>query len=149
MGTTIVCAVVHGDTVQLANVGDSPAFLVTNGTTRQVTHDHAWVAEQLEMGTLTEEEAARHPFRHVLTRCLGAEDKVEVELYEPFALGDGDALVLCSDGLTEHVQTEEIGKLTREAPSLDAAARALVDLANSRGGVDNITVVIARLAARD
>jgi PPM family protein phosphatase len=145
MGSTIVCAIVDGGRAFLANVGDSPAFLVSDGQVEQLTRDHSWAAEQVSAGSLAAEEAEQHPFRHVLTRCLGAEAEVEVELYPPRDLSPGDALVLCSDGLTEHVQPDEIAPALASADTPKAAAQALIDLANQRGGHDNITVVVARV----
>ena len=143
MGSTIVAAIVVGHQVYLANAGDSPAYLVRGGQADQITHDHGLVAEQVAAGIIDEADAEHHPYRHILTRCLGAEEHVEVELYPPLELKRGDVLVLCSDGLTEHVHRREIAGLIR---SLDPeqVARDLVDAANQRGGHDNITVVVAR-----
>ena len=153
MGTTVVCAIVDagpdGARAWLANVGDSPAFVVSadGAATRQVTRDHSWVAEQVAAGDLRPEDVASHPYRSILTRCLGTEQTVRVDLYEPLDLRPGDALLLCSDGLTEHVRADEIAPLVAPAGSPEDAARALVDLANKRGGSDNITIVIARAVA--
>jgi serine/threonine protein phosphatase PrpC len=145
MGSTVVCAVIEGDRILVANVGDSRAYLVSNGQARQITHDHTWVAEQLVAGDIRPEDVVEHPYRHVLTRSLGAENAVEVELYEPFEPEAGDVLILCSDGLTDHVASEEIGAIVAETPAAETAARRLIDLANQRGGHDNITVVVARV----
>jgi PPM family protein phosphatase len=144
MGTTVVAAILADDQAILANAGDSPAFLVRDGTAEQVTLDHGFVAEQVRAGSLTEEDAEYHPFRHVLTRCLDAEEQVEVEIYPPLALQPGDVLVLCSDGLTEHVRKPEVALYAAE-PDPNAAAQGLIDLANARGGHDNITLVVARI----
>ena len=154
MGTTAVCAVVDvpdgqsAAAVRVANVGDSPAYVVSNGETRQITRDHSWVAEQVARGFLSPEEAVEHPYRHILTRALGTEQTVQVETYEPLELQPGDSLLLCSDGLTEHVRSDEIASVVAEAGGIDAAARALVDLANQRGGLDNITVVVVRPSSK-
>lgn len=143
MGSTIVAAVLIGNRAYLANVGDSPAYLVRGGQAEQITRDHGLVAEQVEAGVVKEEDAEHHPYRHILTRCLGAEASVEVEVYAPRELQAGDLLVLCSDGLTEHVHRHE---LAEQITSLDSeqVARDLVNVANERGGHDNITVVVAR-----
>jgi protein phosphatase len=143
MGSTIVAAVVIGSRAYLANAGDSPAYLVRGGQAEQITRDHGLVAEQVEAGVIKEEDAEHHPYRHILTRCLGAEASVEVEVYPPRELQVGDLLVLCSDGLTEHVHRRELAQLIT---SLDPeqVARDLVNVANERGGHDNITVVVAR-----
>ena len=148
MGTTAVCAIVEvvdgGARAWLANVGDSPAFLVSPDGARQVTRDHSWVAEQVAAGELRPEEVATHPYRSILTRCLGTEPDVRVDVYEPLELKTGDALVLCSDGLTEHVHVGEIAEHVARAAGAQAAAQSLVDLANTRGGHDNTTVIVIR-----
>ena len=144
MGSTVVVAILTDTQAILANAGDSPAFLVRDGVTVQVTRDHGLVAEQVEAGLISPEDAEHHPYRHVLTRCLGAGDTVEVEVYPPLELRSGDMLVLCSDGLTEHVRKSEVAQYATE-PDPEAAARGLIELANARGGHDNITVVVARI----
>lgn len=144
MGCTVVAAILTGGQVFLANAGDSPAFLIRDGHAKQVTNDHGFVAEQVRAGILTAEDAKFHMYRHVLTRCLGAEEHVDVELYPPLELKSGDMLVLCSDGLTEHVGPTEIAVYATE-PDPEAAAQGLIKLANDRGGHDNITVVVARV----
>ena len=146
MGTTVVGAIFAEGRAYLANVGDSPAILVRNGESRQVTRDHGWVAEQVEAGLIDPEDAPYHPYRNILTRCLGTEPHVAVEVYEPPDLLPGDLLVLCSDGVTTHVAVEEVAAaVARATPT--AAARLLISLANERGGQDNITVVVARVVS--
>ena len=144
MGTTVVGAIFAGTRAYLANVGDSPAFLVRDGQSHQVTRDHGWVAEQVEAGLIAPEEAPNHPYRNILTRCLGTEPNVAVEVYEPLDLLPGDLLILCSDGVTAHVAVEEVAAVVARATPT-AAARLLISLANERGGQDNITVVVARV----
>jgi protein phosphatase len=146
MGTTIVCALLGSGRAELANVGDSPAFLVRGEGVERLTQDHSLVAEELARGAIDPEEAVWHPYRHVLTRCLGLESDVEVQLYDPLDLQPGDAIILCSDGLTEHVRPEELPGAVKELAG-QAAAEALVKLANERGGSDNVTVVVARWKA--
>ena len=146
MGTTIVCALLRPGSAQLANVGDSPAFLVREGQAQRLTQDHSWVAEEIARGALAAEEAEGHPYRHILTRSLGLDDQVEVQLYEPVSLRDGDVLVLCSDGLSEHLRPEDLARLVSHGPAPEAA-QALIELANARGGSDNITVIVARWAS--
>ncbi|MDP8923502.1 MAG: protein phosphatase 2C domain-containing protein [Chloroflexota bacterium] len=145
MGTTVVGAILVGARAYLANVGDSPTILVRDGESRQVTRDHGWVAEQVEAGLIDPQDAPYHPYRNVLTRSLGTDPSVAVEVYEPLDLLPGDQVVLCSDGLTAHVAVEEVGPVVADADP-EAAARRLIDLANERGGQDNITVVVARVA---
>jgi serine/threonine protein phosphatase PrpC len=144
MGTTVVGAIFAGSRAYLANVGDSPAVLVRDGTSHQVTRDHGWVAEQVEAGLIDPQDAPYHPYRNILTRCLGTERSVAVEVYEPLDLLPGDQLVLCSDGVTTHVSVEEIAAVVARATPT-TAARLLISLANERGGQDNITVVVARV----
>lgn len=143
MGTTIVCAVLREGQAQLANVGDSPGFLVRGGQIQRLTQDHSWVAEEVARGAIQPEAAASHPYRHILTRCLGIQPEVEVAVYDPVTLEPGDVVVLCSDGLSEHVEPPELAPIVNGV-SAQAAAEALVDLANERGGTDNITVIVAR-----
>jgi protein phosphatase len=144
MGTTVVAAVIVGERAYLANAGDSPAYLVRDGAAEQITHDHGLVAEQVAAGLITEEDAEHHPYRHMLTRCLGVDPSVEVEVYPPRALQPGDVLVLASDGLTEHVRRHEIAALTT-ATDPTQVAHGLIAVANQRGGHDNTTVVVARI----
>ncbi len=142
MGTTLVAAVVLGRKVYVANVGDSRAYLINRTTITQITEDHSWVEEQVRAGLLTPEQARKHPQRNLVTRALGSKPAVEVDLFEG-EISAGDALLLCSDGLTGRVSDQEIATIVRENLPIEAA-RLLVALANERGGNDNITVLIVR-----
>jgi len=140
MGTTLSAVVIRADEAYFAQVGDSRGYLVRDGRARQVTEDHSWVAEQIKRGALTEEEAEYSAFRNVITRALGSQASVEPDIFVE-KLEKGDVILLCSDGLTGNVSADEIGRIvSRSGPS--RAAMELVDLANDRGGHDNITVVI-------
>ena len=140
MGTTLVAAVTLGRKVYVANVGDSRAYLINKTNMTQITEDHSWVEEQVRAGLLTHEQAKRHPQRNLVTRALGSKPAVDVDLFEG-ELGRGDALLLCTDGLTGRVEDREIATIVRShAPT--EAARLLVAAANERGGSDNITVLI-------
>jgi protein phosphatase len=143
MGTTVVALLAEGDRVALAHVGDSRAYLVRRGAIRRLTDDHTLVGELVRRGELSERAAGGHPQRHVLIRAHGVRRTVEPDLLE-LTPEPGDVFVLCSDGLTGHVEDAEIGDLVGAAPDLDAACVRLVDLANRRGGEDNITVVLLR-----
>lgn len=147
MGTTLVGAVVLGQKVFVANVGDSRAYLIGHGGTVQITEDHSWVEEQVRAGLLTPEQARVHPQRNLVTRALGSKASVEVDLFEG-QINRGDSLLLCSDGLTGYVRDPEIEAIVRQNSPQDAG-RQLVELAKERGGRDNITVMIvsARQAA--
>jgi serine/threonine protein phosphatase PrpC len=140
MGTTLVAAVIVGSKVSVANVGDSRAYLVSQGRIAQITEDHSWVQEQIRAGLLTREQARLHPQRNVVTRALGSKPSVEVDLFEG-QLAEGDALLLCSDGMSGLVEDWEIEAIAREQSPQDAV-RSLVAKANERGGLDNITVLI-------
>lgn len=140
MGTTLVVAVLLGFRVYVANVGDSRAYLINAGGITQITEDHSWVEEQVRAGLLTAEQARRHPQRNLVTRALGSKPSVEVDLFEG-EIRTGDALLLCSDGLTGRVEDEEVANIVHEHTP-QKAAELLVELANDRGGNDNITVLI-------
>jgi protein phosphatase len=143
MTTTVVSAVVLGTRLFLAHTGDSRAYLISADQITPVTRDHSWVAELVRSGDLTQAEAEAHPWRNRITRALGMKETPEVE-EQTLELAQCDIIVLCSDGLTRHVQEEEIlDVVTHHAPP--EAAQRLVDLANQRGGMDNISVIIAEL----
>jgi len=145
MGTTLTAAVVAEDRVYIAQVGDSRAYLLRDGEIRQVTYDHSWVAEQVRMGSMTAEEAEFSPYRNVITRSIGTQPTIEPDVFIEEARA-GDIWVLCSDGLTSHVEDDEIRLIAATQPPSEAA-RQLIELANARGGRDNITVFV--LAIRD
>ncbi|MGH7475915.1 MAG: Stp1/IreP family PP2C-type Ser/Thr phosphatase [Longimicrobiales bacterium] len=146
MGTTLTAlALVPRDRVGvIAHIGDSRAYRWRDGALEQVTRDHTWVQEQAEAGLLTPEQARLHPFSNILTRALGTEPTVPVDLVE-CALHAGDIVLLCSDGLTGMLDDREISELIGASARLEAVAGALIDAANQRGGHDNITVLLARL----
>jgi PPM family protein phosphatase len=144
MGTTVTAALVDGDEVSVAHVGDSRAYRLREGRLELLTEDHSLVAALIKQGRLTEEEAAHHPQRSIITRALGPEPGVEVET-QTFPARSGDLFLLCSDGLTTMIGETEIGELLRAGPSLQDSAEALVRAANEAGGKDNITVVLFRL----
>ncbi len=143
-GSTVVAVLVHSLGTEVAHVGDSRCYLASRGTIRQLTRDHSTVQEMVDAGKLSAEEAARHPDANQITRALGASEGVEVDvLPSSVPHEEGDVLVLCSDGLSDLVPPADILAATlAEAPA--AAARRLVDLANERGGHDNVTVAIVR-----
>ncbi len=146
MGTTLTAAMVDGDHIAIAHVGDSRAYVLRDGELTQLTQDHSLVDELVRRGRLTEEQAAEHPQRSIITRALGPEAGVEVDTMS-FPARPGDVLLLCSDGLTSMVSPEEIARILGAAGDLHAAAEQLVAAANAAGGRDNITVVIFRVEA--
>lgn len=140
MGTTLTMAVFAEDRVYVGQVGDSRAYLVREGEIRQVTFDHSWVAEQVRIGVLTQEEAEVHPHRNIITRSIGTLPTVDPDVFIEQAR-PGDVWVLCSDGLTGHVSEGDILQIAaRHTPS--EVARQLIELASARGGRDNITVFV-------
>jgi serine/threonine protein phosphatase PrpC len=141
MGTTLVALLEDGDSVHLANVGDSRAYLLRNGELSQVTVDHTLVQELIDEGRLRPDEAERHPQRSIITRALGVESDVEVDLFT-YKLLPGDRLLLCSDGLSGVVDEQRIRNVMLREPEPQRAAEKLVAMANEGGGPDNITVVV-------
>ncbi|MFA5026421.1 MAG: Stp1/IreP family PP2C-type Ser/Thr phosphatase [Candidatus Methylomirabilota bacterium] len=142
MGTTLVAVLGLGSQAALAHVGDSRIYRVRNGEIAQVSKDHSVVQMQLDRGVITRADAAESQYRHMITRALGLKDAVEIDLVEEPALA-GDVYLLCSDGLSDLVDDEEmLAVVAGNAGQLDAACQALVDLANQKGGDDNITVML-------
>jgi PPM family protein phosphatase len=145
MGTTLTAAAVAGEgQLQLAHVGDSRAYLLRDGALEQLTSDHTVVAELVRRGRLTPAQAAIHPERSILTRAVGLDPTVPVDLPDPLELRPGDQVLLCSDGLTEAVDDDRIARVLSDADDGNAACRSLIDTANAAGGPDNITVVLLR-----
>jgi PPM family protein phosphatase len=147
MGTTLVALLEDGDSIHLANVGDSRAYLLRNGELSQVTIDHTLVQELIDEGRLRPDEAERHPQRSIITRALGVESEVEVDLFT-YKLLSGDRLLLCSDGLSGVVDEQRIRNVLLRVPEPQRAAEKLVAMANEGGGPDNITVVVLDTADR-
>jgi PPM family protein phosphatase len=142
MGTTVVVVIFpKGRCPWCAHVGDSRLYLLRSEKLDQVTKDHTWVAQAVQAGILMPDQARLHPWRHVLAQCLGREDLTQVEV-QPLEIQTGDALLLCSDGLTEEVEDDVIETRLLTAASCDEAATLLVEEAKANGGQDNITVVI-------
>jgi PPM family protein phosphatase len=145
MGTTVTSAALAGERhLQLAHVGDSRAYLLRDGSLDQLTTDHTVVGELVRRGRLTPQQAAVHPERSILTRAVGLDPRVPVDTPDPLELRDGDQVLLCSDGLTEAVDDDQIAELLATTHDGDAACRSLIDAANAAGGPDNITVVLLR-----
>jgi protein phosphatase len=143
MGTTLVAVLAGGGRLALAHVGDSRAYLVRGGRIRQLTDDHSLVAELVRRREISPDAAHGHPHRHVLTRAVGVRRAVDPDLAE-LTPAPGDVIVLCSDGLTTHVQDPEIAALVAAESDLEQACERLVALANARGGEDNVTVALVR-----
>jgi serine/threonine protein phosphatase PrpC len=144
MGTTLTAALVEGEEVSLAHVGDSRAYAYREGKLRRLTSDHSLVEELRRQGRLTEQQAEEHPQRSIITRALGPEPEVEIDTMT-YPARPGDVFLLCSDGLTTMIPEERIAEVLDATPDLDAAVSRLVREANEAGGRDNITVVAFRL----
>ncbi|MBR4874335.1 MAG: Stp1/IreP family PP2C-type Ser/Thr phosphatase [Clostridia bacterium] len=141
MGTTITACIADDNRITAAQVGDSRLYLIREDKITQITKDHSLVEMLLENGRITKEEAKHHPQKNVITRAVGTEKNVEVDMYE-FTANKGDVILLCSDGLVNMVENEEILSVIISRDALDSAADKLVDAAENAGGTDNITVVL-------
>jgi PPM family protein phosphatase len=144
MGTTIVACMADDEKMSVAHVGDSRAYLIREGQLSRITNDHSWVFEQVQAGMLTEAEAEKHPLRNVITRALGGALQVTPDASE-IASKPGDVYLLCSDGLTGMVPEDEIQRIvTANRDDLSKACQQLIDAANERGGLDNVTAVLVK-----
>jgi protein phosphatase len=143
MGTTVTAAGVFGDDLYLTQIGDSRAYLIRNDEAIQLTKDQSLMQRLVDAGELTEEEAEQSERRNIILQALGPDPRVKVDLTHQRLRRD-DTLIICSDGLSALVRREEFAQMVREHPDLPALCGALIDLANERGGPDNITVVAAR-----
>tara|TARA_B100000029_G_scaffold468883_1_gene506278 strand:+ start:676 stop:1323 length:648 start_codon:yes stop_codon:yes gene_type:complete len=143
MGTTAVILVFLNGMAYMAHVGDSRGYLIRGGEITQRTEDHSWVNEQIKAGLITAEAAKHHRFRNIITRSLGFQEEVEIDT-QVLRAEPGDIYLLCSDGLSNLVTEDELREMLVEK-SFQQTARDLIDLANDRGGDDNITLVLARV----
>jgi serine/threonine protein phosphatase PrpC len=145
MGTTCTAMVIRQESAYFAHVGDSRAYLFRQGELRQITEDHSLVGEMLRSGLISKEDARTHPQRNVITKSLGVQISVQADTPStPFSVEDGDVFLLCSDGLTTLVFDEDI-KEALSANNIDEACSRLIDLANNKGGGDNITVQVVEI----
>jgi protein phosphatase len=144
MATTVAAVLVDGDTANLGHVGDSRIYLFSEGELSLLTSDHSWVNEQIQSGVISPDQARSHPLRNVVTRALGGKQDLSVDM-QVRRMKPGELLLLCSDGLTTMVPDDDIARVLQDAGGdVDEAARSLVDEANSRGGEDNVTVVLLK-----
>jgi len=145
LGATFTSVATSGDQIYFAQVGDSRAYLIRQGEITRVTKDQSLVQQLIDAGQITEEEAETHSYRNVILQALGAHNNVNVEI-NTLGLCQLDTLVLCSDGLSGKMHSEEIARIVNEAGDFKSACQALINLANERGGEDNITVVVAQFS---
>jgi protein phosphatase len=148
MGTTVVGFLLSGNTAAVAHVGDSRAYRLRGGKLDQLTQDHTWVNEQVVAGFLSKEQARSHPLKNVVTRALGGESDVLVDVRE-LEVKPGDLYLLCSDGLTGMLSDADIRDRLASGKDLHEICRGLVNDSNARGGIDNVTVVLVRIDDED
>jgi len=144
MGATFTAAGLYGETIYFAQIGDSRAYIYRGGTVRQITRDQSLVGQLVEAGHITEEEAEQHTYKNVILQALGASPYINVAINK-LVLRDGDIILLCSDGLSNKVRGDEMMEVVKNSDSIEHACNALIDLANERGGEDNITVMVAQV----
>jgi serine/threonine protein phosphatase PrpC len=148
MGTTASVLILSGRRYLIGQVGDSRVYLLRNGELRQLTKDHSYVQEQVDAGFLTPEQARYHPYSNVITRCVGASETVEPDVYRGEARS-GDVFLVASDGLTGMVDDRRLQQLLLARATTDRIVQALISEANGRGGLDNITAIVVRVIAVD
>jgi serine/threonine protein phosphatase PrpC len=146
MGTTLTAVLLDGHKAHVVHAGDSRCYLFRDGKLQQVTEDHSWIAEQLKNGTMSEAEAKASKFRHVITKSIGFERHIEADL-KSVPVSEGDCFVLCSDGMSNYIEHGELEHLCAKTSHRDLPLQ-LVQLANDRGGDDNITVVVGVVGAK-
>jgi serine/threonine protein phosphatase PrpC len=142
MGTTLTIAVIDGETLTAAHVGDSRLYMVRDGEIRQLTEDHSYIGELLRSGSLTREEAEKHPGRNIITRAVGCSPEILVDVVSQEIMKN-DIFILCTDGLTNMICDNEISGIVRENSPEEACSR-LIEAANRQGGDDNITVIVIK-----
>jgi serine/threonine protein phosphatase PrpC len=144
MGTTCTAILIKGDRLSLAHVGDSRCYLIRRGDMEQLTQDHSLVMEQVRHGLLSINDEAVHTGQNILTRSLGTEEKVKIDVDE-HPLFPGDVLLLCSDGLGKEMTDAQILEVVNRTPNPSELVKSLIDQCNASGGRDNITVAVARI----
>jgi len=145
MGTTVVALYVEDDSIaHIAHVGDSRAYLVRNGTISQITIDHSWISEQIQKNIISQEDARNHRWKNVITRALGNKINVDIDL-NTIQMQTDDLILLCTDGLSTMLDDSEILKILTDAEGkTDRACKSLIQTANDKGGLDNITVILLK-----
>ena len=145
MGTTLVAATVIGNTLHFANIGDSRLYLIDDNI-RQLSKDHYLVEEMVRLGGIKAEDARNHPDKNIITRAMGVKEDAEADFYE-FHIKRGDVILMCTDGLSNMVEDEDMFGLVKGSRDIVEAVQMLIDRANSNGGRDNIGVVLAEPVA--
>lgn len=145
MGTTLTLAVFRDWRLYISHIGDCRVYLLHGGSLERLTVDHTLVQELVEMGSISEEEAEKHPKRHVLVRSLGVNEYMKPDTYS-FDISEGDVILMCTDGLYGYVDEDTIRKIMKRHKNLDSCVEQLIDAANSEGGPDNITAILIHCA---
>ncbi|KAB3533135.1 Stp1/IreP family PP2C-type Ser/Thr phosphatase [Alkaliphilus serpentinus] len=143
MGTTATLALYHEDKLYIGHIGDSRGYIIKEGKIKQITQDHSLVAELLRKGSISEREALKHPQKNIITKALGTDQQVKADVFS-IDFSVGDTLILCTDGLSNFVDQYEIEKYALEMEDCQRACQEMVDLANFRGGYDNITIIMIK-----
>ena len=141
MGTTAIVAVPDKEYLFMGHIGDSRAYLIRNAQIKQITEDHSVVQQLVRAGAISEQEAQVHPYKNVITRCLGMQPNIEPDTLK-LTLEVDDRILICSDGLSNMVNPEQILSIVLESENLDVVCQKLIDTANEKGGTDNITAVL-------
>ena len=147
MGTTVVAATCLGHYLQVANVGDSRLYIIGDQV-RQITRDHSLVEEMIRMGGIDRDAARNHPDKNIITRAIGGLDTVEIDFFNE-EIKPGELVLMCSDGLSNMLDDEEMGRIMKEHISIEEKAQKLVDAANEQGGKDNIAVILIDVFAKE
>jgi protein phosphatase len=140
MGTTMVVATVIEKTLYFGNVGDSRLYLLNKGI-KQLSKDHSFVQEMVRLGGINAEEAKQHPNKNLITRAVGVKEKVKMDFFE-YRLKKGDTILMCTDGLSNMVEDEQLAILLKSAKTPEKVGKKLIDTANCNGGKDNIAVIV-------
>ena len=143
MGTTLIMAVIHNGMLYVGHIGDSRVYLLRKDEMRQITTDHSYIEELIKTGSLTREEAQYHPKKNVITRALGCSEYIKVDTYLS-DIQEGDTLIICTDGLTNMLNEDEIKRIVTSTDDIDAACDELVRKTNEYGGIDNVTVILIK-----
>ena len=144
MGTTLVAATVVGSELFVANIGDSRAYLIHKDRIKQITEDHSWVEEMVRLGELEREEARTHRNKNVITRAIGTSALVQADFFE-VTVKEGDILLMCTDGLTNMLEDEDICEIIKQKHTVIDMGKELVRAANANGGKDNIGIVLVQI----
>jgi len=144
IGTTLTAGIIEGNILTIAHIGDSRFYIIRGGKIKKLTRDHSFVGELVEKGVLDQEEANKHPLRHQITRALGYEEQIQIDFCK-IEVKKRDIYLFCTDGLTMKVTSSELLSILSQEKTLDEILKSMVELANERGGDDNITAIAVRV----